>query len=384
MFGASHALASNSPTGLGVIDALQPFCEETRDADSKAFTALMKHLREIDSESNTVLMVQVENEIGLMEDSRDRSSKADGPIGGHQAFAGGEWADDIFMADAFSRFVQRLAAAGKRECSIPLYLNVALFSEDASWDDFRSIPDDMPVGSTPGKFPSGGPVGHNLDVYRFNAPAIDLYGPDIYLQDYEKVSECFAWRNMPLFIPEQRRDANGVRRMWTALSNNLAIGGSPFGIDSLPIQACSLPLHYKLMSKLSKYILDAQANRPEDLFGFFFDEVEESNPRPGRSAWIKDIGGYQVTVERAFVFGKPSSGRVTFKSLDPKSIFSGILAVEEKDVDENGGLFTIRTLNGDETNHHRVVAMPSEDPDYGGFPIPALVPAKTMIVSARP
>lgn len=307
------------------------------------------------------------------------------------------------MADAFSRVVQHLAAAGKREYNIPLYLNVALCSEDASWVDYGSIPEGIPVGDTPGKFPSGGPVGHNLDAYRYNAPDIDFYGPDIYLQDYEKVSECFAWKYMPLFIPEQRRDAYGVRRMWAAIANNLAIGCWPFGIDSLPIEACPLPLHYKLMSKLSKYILDAQANRPEDLFGFFFDEIDESNMRSGRRAWVKDIGGYQLTVERAFVFGKPSSAagmiirqhddsyllagygyHVTFESLNPKSAFTGILAAEEKDIDENGALFTIRTLNGDETSHHKVVTMPSEDPDYGDFPIPVLFPAKTMIISARP
>lgn len=76
-----EATAAQPDGTVGVIEALQPFCEEARDANANVFAALMRHLKEIDSECNAVLMVQVENEIGLMGDSRDRSSRADGLIG---------------------------------------------------------------------------------------------------------------------------------------------------------------------------------------------------------------------------------------------------------------------------------------------------------------
>lgn len=421
--------------GLQTIDAVQPTCEAGRKADATAFAALMRHLKEIDEEHQTVIMVQIENEIGIMGDTRDRSRtsnelfkgpvrqellqhlrsswtdlhptfrvkfpnfprQATGSLTWSEAFGEGEWAEDIFMADAFSGFVQNIALAGRREYQLPVYINVALCSEDPSWDDFSQIPEGIPTGNRPGAFPSGGPVGHNMDVYIFNAPEIAFYAPDIYLQDYEKITECFAWRGLPLFIPEQRRDDYGVRRIWTALANQLSIGCSPFGIDSQPLENCTIPLHFGLLSKLSKHILDAQANRPDDLFGFFYDNVKETTTK---RTWIKDIGQYRVTVDRPPILGKQASGagmvirqpdgtylvagygfQLTFTSLDPETTYTGILAVTEKDFDTEGNLYTIRTLNGDETNHHKNIIMHRLDPDHGGFPIPFITPATTMITS---
>ena len=49
------------------------FSDANRDADAHAFAALMRHLREVDGEKHTVLMIQVENEVGTLGDSRDRS-----------------------------------------------------------------------------------------------------------------------------------------------------------------------------------------------------------------------------------------------------------------------------------------------------------------------
>ena len=42
-----------------------------------AFAKLMAHLKDIDEEHSTVVMVQVENEVGLLGDSRDRSRLAE-------------------------------------------------------------------------------------------------------------------------------------------------------------------------------------------------------------------------------------------------------------------------------------------------------------------
>lgn len=423
---------------IQVIESIQPYCEDVRNADARAFAALMKHLAEFDQENQTVILVQIENEMGVMLDSRDRSPEAEALIKGPvpegllnylrgnwddlhptfrdkfpkvqhaadgvqtwaEAFGGDQWTDDMFMADAFSRFAQHVAAAGRAEHNIPLYLNVALCSEDSSWQDFDQVPDGVPEGEIPGQFPSGGPVGHNLDVYLYNAPDIEFYAPDIYLQKHGKAAACFAWRNMPLFIPEQRRDAYGVRRIWAALANNLAISCSPFGIDSLEIEKCPLPLHYGLLSKLSGFILEAQAERASDIFGFFFDE---SKVFSDDSRWVREMGGFTVTVQRASVTGKPSPAagmiirqpdgsyllagfgyQVTWKSTSPRSIHTAILKAEEGDIDENGDFVRGRALNGDETAHGKLITMPAEDPDYGGFPIPFLIPARTMIAKCTP
>ena len=56
--------------------------EATRDADARAFAALMGHIRQVDAAQHTVLMMQVENEVGVVGDSRDRSPAANAAFAG--------------------------------------------------------------------------------------------------------------------------------------------------------------------------------------------------------------------------------------------------------------------------------------------------------------
>ena len=58
------------------VEILSPFSAANRDTDARAFAALMKHLRALDGEAHTVVMVQVENEIGMIPDARDHSEQA--------------------------------------------------------------------------------------------------------------------------------------------------------------------------------------------------------------------------------------------------------------------------------------------------------------------
>ncbi|MET0829617.1 MAG: beta-galactosidase, partial [Microbacterium sp.] len=55
---------------------LSVFSPELREADAKAFEALIRHLVDADPDG-TVVMVQVENESGLLSDSRDRNHLAE-------------------------------------------------------------------------------------------------------------------------------------------------------------------------------------------------------------------------------------------------------------------------------------------------------------------
>ena len=64
------------------VELLTPLSDANRDADARAFAALMRHVREVDGREHTVIMIQVENEVGMEGDSRDRSAAAD------KAFAG--------------------------------------------------------------------------------------------------------------------------------------------------------------------------------------------------------------------------------------------------------------------------------------------------------
>ena len=66
---------SQDKAGNGM-EILSPFSKENVEADALAFAAFMRHVREVDANDHTVIMVQVENEIGMIPDSRDRSSIA--------------------------------------------------------------------------------------------------------------------------------------------------------------------------------------------------------------------------------------------------------------------------------------------------------------------
>jgi beta-galactosidase GanA len=58
------------------LEILSTFGAKTERLDSRAFAALMAHVRERDRGQQTVLMVQVENEVGYLGPRRDRSPEA--------------------------------------------------------------------------------------------------------------------------------------------------------------------------------------------------------------------------------------------------------------------------------------------------------------------
>ena len=64
------------PDGNGE-EILSAFSPAILDADRRAFTALLTHLNAVDRVQGTVLMVQVENEIGMLPTARDHSPLAD-------------------------------------------------------------------------------------------------------------------------------------------------------------------------------------------------------------------------------------------------------------------------------------------------------------------
>ena len=59
-----------------MIESVSPLCETALQADAKAFGMMMKHIREIDPEGDTVIIVQIENEIGILGCGRDYSPLA--------------------------------------------------------------------------------------------------------------------------------------------------------------------------------------------------------------------------------------------------------------------------------------------------------------------
>src|SRR4029079_7312236 len=51
-------------------EIVTPFNKNNLEADKKAFTRLMQHIKEVDSKVHTVITIQVENEIGMLPDAR--------------------------------------------------------------------------------------------------------------------------------------------------------------------------------------------------------------------------------------------------------------------------------------------------------------------------
>jgi beta-galactosidase GanA len=57
-------------------ERLTPLSQANREADARAFAALMRRIREVDGNFHTVILVQVENEAGVIPDARDYSVPA--------------------------------------------------------------------------------------------------------------------------------------------------------------------------------------------------------------------------------------------------------------------------------------------------------------------
>src|ERR1035441_10598533 len=163
------------------VDSPSPLAQASLDADSRAFTAFMRHLKMADSE-RTVLMVQVENETGTWGTLRDYSPAANrlfaAPVPAEVLKAmnktdanGSSWADvfgpdaDVyFHAWAIAHYVGQIAAAGKAAYPLPLYVNAALRD---------------PFKGAPGSYESGGPTDNVLPIWKAEAPAIDVLAPDL-------------------------------------------------------------------------------------------------------------------------------------------------------------------------------------------------------------
>jgi Domain of unknown function (DUF5597)/Beta-galactosidase len=224
---------------------LSVFGTQTERLDSAAFAALMRHVRAVDSGRQTILMVQVENEVGYVGlGGRDRSAQANrlfaGPVP-PQLLAGlrkagvrlprrladsfrpdgrdwpqafGDTADEVFMAWYYARFIEEVTQAGKREYPLPMYMNAQLPAPH----------------ERAGDYPSGGPYPLTQPVYRAGAPAIDFYAPDIYWPDFERWVARYQEQGNPVFVPESRLNLAPYDALY-AFGQARAIGFSPFGVD---------------------------------------------------------------------------------------------------------------------------------------------------------
>jgi hypothetical protein len=381
-------------------EMLSAFASENALVDSRAFAALMKHLRETDGAGHTVVMVQVENEIGMIPTARDHSTDAD------RAFAGavppelmsdltahsdrlqsklksawsaagarqaGTWSEvfgdtpageEIFMAWYFGRYTEAVAAKGKKEYPLPMYVNAALIRP----------------GYEPGQYPSAGPLPHLADIWRAAAPSIDILAPDIYFQDFVEWARRYKQPGNPLFIPEAMRSADASVNCLYAFGAFDAIGFSPFGIESIGDPAAKyLAASYDLVAQLEPLLLLSQgrgksaglmSEGPEQrqalrvsLGGYILNVMFEKGTPPAladgvivpatsaESAAPMPSGGLVIeTGPGEFVFAGTGL-MVTFESGKTGSV-AGILSCEEGRF-VNGEWNNILWLGGDQTHQGR-------------------------------
>ncbi len=215
------------------LEICSAFSENLVQADKRAFCELMKHLKAVDEQQNTVVMVQVENEIGMLESARDHSSLAEKaykqPVPSEllktlkldkkgtwaEVFGTDRYADEKFQAYHYAKYVEQLASAGKAIYNLPMYVNAAMDSR----------------GRKPGEYPSAGPLAHLINIWKCGAPSIDVFAPDIYDTGFKGWVAKYKRADNPFLTPEVKCDQNSGVKAYYTFGETDAISFSPFALD---------------------------------------------------------------------------------------------------------------------------------------------------------
>lgn len=372
------------------MNVLSTFAPATVQADAKAYAALLAHLRVADAQ-HTVLMVQVENEVGILGASRDHSALAE------QAFAGpvpsellhyltahrdtlnaelrslweangkktsGTWTevfgdtartDEIFMAWHYATYVQTVAASGKKQYPLPMYANAWLGGGD----------------TPPGNYPSGGPQPRVLDIWRAAGQSLDMLSPDLYASGFADWANRYHRADNPLFIPETNGGTVGAANVFYAIGEQYALGFSPFAIDAgmhgetsphiagFAEGRVDLAASYKLIASMLPEIEAAQIKG--DAHGFVLDkdhpEVDFVMHNVTVHVSLDQLFGYHADAGYGLLLqdgpntfiGAGKGFRVSFTPRDPAAGALGIGSINEG-VYDNGAWVAGRRLNGDEAD----------------------------------
>lgn len=315
------------------VRVLTPLSGETRGADARAFSALMRHLKQVD-ERRTVILVQVENESGSLETDRDYGEEANrlfrGQVPGALVTAmgkkpgtwkevfGAEEAEEAFAAYHVASYVEAVAAAGKKEYALPFYANV--------WVRERKN------FERPGEaYPSGGATSNMLDLWKVVTPHLDAIAPDNYVLDYvgyREVLKKYRRPDNPLFVPETAPGPLAARYMFYAIGEYHAQAFAPFGID----MSVSLDPQFAGQGTM------AELAKNYRLFGPAMEEISRLQQRDAIRVAVEED---QITDLR-LTYGKFESV-VTFGM--PKPSYGGLYGTGTKN---RTGRALVAELSGDE------------------------------------
>lgn len=385
---------TKSGSALEIASAFSP---NVFEADAKAFDSLLSHI-EVDDKDQTVLMIQIENEIGMLENARDYSDEAESEYNKgvpsdlmrylaknknrlhpgisekwgasgykmegtwREVFGDDIYTDEYFMAWNYARYVERLANIARGiNSSRPLYVNVALNSR----------------GRLPGEYPAAGPLAHLKDIWKAAAPSVDFMSPDIYDPGFADWVEQYSLPDNPLFIPEVSRDDSNGAQAYFVFGHHNAIGISPFSIENgndSPANPLSRAYSKiaEFMSLISEYIgseeMDGVILTQEDQEKVIFDGDTRiilshylTLPWDSRSSdgskWPQTAGILIKTNNNEYIL--IGTGVVAkFEHIDAHV---GLAKVEEVSLTPGGSLTRVRTLNGDETHQGRHVRISIDD-----------------------
>jgi len=380
---------SQDSKGNGM-EILSPFSKENVETDARAFSAFMRHVREVDADHDTVIMVQVENEIGMIPESRDRSQIANELFNQRvpvelmdylqqhkdqlipefrtvwatnnfkmngtweEIFGTGPETDEIFMAWYFARYTNRVAETGKTEYALPMFVNAALIRP----------------GHRPGQYPSAGPLPHLMDVWRAGAPKIDFLSPDIYFQNFAEWVRRYDRSGNPVFIPEAMPGPVDSVNALYAIGQHNAIGFSPFSIDSLDAETtAAVTESYELLTQLTALVLANQGKGT--MAGLLPEGPEQRQPQQLRLGnQVLYVGFDKPTNENERVLSgglvialgpdeylfAGTGLTITFETAGNGDPLVGLLAVDEGKYVE-GQWVAGRRLNGDQTHQGRHVRL---------------------------
>ena len=379
------------------LEILSTFGKASSDADAKAFAALMRHIKEVDAKEQTVIMMQVENEMGILDNLSETPGNArrDFCDAANEAYnsnvppklmdylvehkenlfpelykvwkengfkTSGTWeqifgksefrpekkdwkfysyyTEELFSAWHYASYVQKIAEIGKKEYPIPMYVNAWLKQPSSHW---------------PGKYPSGGPLPQVLDVYRAAAPSIDFIAPDIYMNEFVWACDEFIRSGNPLFIPETRGGEIGAARAFYVFGEYGAGCFSPFGIDNIRY-ANNDPLDesYEILQKMSPVILENQGKGT--MKGILVDtasavqkfELGNYKIEAELGGRMKIAGGLIINVGKDEFIAAGKGFDILFFPKD-SSFRIGVDKVDEGTF-ENGKWIPRRRLNGDEVH----------------------------------
>jgi beta-galactosidase GanA len=398
-------------------EILSPFVAANHEADARVFRALMRHLRVFDGTRHTVVMVQVENETGMIPTARDHSALADSlyarPVPAdlmaylqrlrdglapellerwgargqrasgswEEAFGAGPHTEELFMAWYFARYTHRVAAAGKEEYPLPMYANAALIRP----------------GYLPGRYVSAGPLPHLIDVWRAAAPSLDFIAPDIYFPNFTEWTAKYTRSGNPLFVPEAALGGQASVNALFAFGARDAIGFSPFAIEGANPDSTPLTRSYALLEQIAPVILAHQGRgtmagvMPTIAFdGTVNDSAQtvklgdyaltvnfQGPPRPpgaenfspgavifgvptGPAARVRTAGGLIVALAADEFLVAGSGLTVTFSPATAGPPIAGILRAQEGRY-ENGRWIGGRRLNGDQTHQGRHIRLEARE-----------------------